>query len=125
MLEEALTWLASCDTYEAITRDSGAVMPKIDEEALCSEADEALEALSTLLGEDQWFGRRKDNNKGGLDDGAGVESEQIPGMLDASVFSCTHTALKYLDDGAATSHSIRKHDNLVQHHDRIVELFFA
>lgn len=80
----------------------------IDANDLIAEAGDAFEALSTLLGEDQYFyGRSK------------------PGLFDASVFAYTHLIL---DEGMGWKHDalgrlLKKHENLVQHRNRLLELF--
>ena len=73
------------------------------------DASEALSALSTLLGEDQWF----------------FGSERAA-LFDASVFAYTHLLL---EDGLEWKDNqlreqIEKYGNLVQHRRRILELYY-
>ena len=73
------------------------------------EAEEAFEALSTLLGQDEWFfGQPK------------------PTLLDASVFAYTYLIL---DDGMEWQENklatqLEKFENLLQHEERVFEMFF-
>ena len=73
-----------------------------------AEADKAFEALSILLGDNEYFFARPD-----------------PGLLDASVFSYTHLIL---DDGMGWKRNklgqlLKKYDNLVRHRERLVKFF--
>ena len=73
-----------------------------------AEADRAFAALSTLLGDDNWF--------------FGMEE---PGLFDASVFAYTYLLL----DGMVWEESIleeklRKYGNLIEHKDRISRRFY-
>lgn len=80
----------------------------IDASDLIAEAGSAFEALSTLLGDSQYFfGRPK------------------PGLFDAEVFAYTHLVL---DENMgwknnAMGQLLRKHENLVQHRERLLGLF--
>lgn len=81
----------------------------ISEVDILREAEEALNALSTLLGQDSWF-----------------FGQQNPSLLDASVFAYTHLIL---DSGLEWSQNgllehLKKHENLVQHRDRIVDMYY-
>jgi metaxin len=77
----------------------------IDPQAIYSEASKAFEALSTLLGENEWF-----------------FNQEGPGLFDASVFAYTHLLLdnqigwKNNELGEALS----KRGNLVRHRERIL-----
>ncbi|GAD98394.1 mitochondrial outer membrane protein (Sam35), putative [Paecilomyces variotii No. 5] len=81
----------------------------IDVSDLEAEADNAFEALSTLLGENQYFFDRR-----------------TPGLFDASVFAYTHLLL---DKSMGWRHNrlsvlLRKYKNLVRHRDNLFEKFF-
>lgn len=80
----------------------------IDANDLIAEAGNAFEALSTLLGDNEYFfGRPK------------------PGLFDAEVFAYTHPIL---DDGMGWKHNamgqlLKKHENLVQHRETLLSHF--
>lgn len=80
----------------------------IEADVLCA-AEGALAALSTLLGENDWFfGYRR------------------PAMFDASVFAYTHLLL---DDGMGweanrLGHAVQRYGNLVSHRNRIVDMYY-
>ncbi|KAK5165303.1 hypothetical protein LTR04_001427 [Oleoguttula sp. CCFEE 6159] len=81
----------------------------IDAEALCQEAEEAFKALSTLLGEHEWF--------------FGVEK---PGMFDAGVFAYTHLLL---DETLGWRENrlgvfVGSLENLVRHREGILREYF-
>ena len=82
----------------------------IDVESVYSDAQRAFAALSTLLGDsDNFFGADK------------------PSLFDASVFAYTHLLL---DEGMEwkedrMSRGLKKYFNLVQHRERIVEVYFS
>lgn len=77
---------------------------------LIRDAQEAFQAMATLLGDEKWF-----------------FGQANPGLFDASVFAYTHNILdeslgwkyNFLDD------LVRKHENLVQHRERILEQYFS
>ncbi|KAE8167172.1 hypothetical protein BDV40DRAFT_187954 [Aspergillus tamarii] len=80
----------------------------IDVGALEAEADDAFEALSTLLGNNEHFFERSS-----------------PGLFDASVFAYTHLIL---DKGMGWKRNrlaelLQKHENLVQHRERLLKYF--
>lgn len=80
----------------------------IDVSALEAEADDAFEALSTLLGNNEHFFERSS-----------------PGLFDASVFAYTHLIL---DKGMGWKRNrlaelLQKHENLVQHRERLLKYF--
>jgi metaxin len=81
----------------------------IDVDDLEVEASRAFSALSTLLGDDEhFFGR------------------EAPGLFDASVFAYTYLLL---DDSLGWKQNplaihLEAHNNLVQHQQRLAELFF-
>lgn len=74
-----------------------------------ADAGDAFQALSTLLGENEFFFER-----------------DRPGLFDASVFAYTHLIL---DEGLKwksnpLGHLLSKHKNLVQHRQRLLEKYF-
>jgi metaxin len=84
--------------------------PIIDTDDLYSEADKAFEALSIVLGEDDWFFA---NDK--------------PGLFDASVFAYTQLLL---DDGMGWKEkklcrALSSRGNLVQHRQRLLVRYFG
>lgn len=80
----------------------------IDADDLYSEADKAFEALSILLGEDDWF--------------FGVQG---PRLFDACVFAYTHLLLEEGFGGGdgwregRLGRALRRRGNLVQHCERL------
>ena len=82
----------------------------IDVEGLYSEADNAFGALSTLLGEDDYF-----------------FDAHLPGLFDASVFAYTHLLLnegvRWKEKRMATA--LAKYKNLVHHQDRILHKYYG
>ena len=84
--------------------------PVIDAADLYSEADKAFEALSTLLGEDDWFfGNEK------------------PALFDASVFAYTHLLLdKNLGwKEEKLCRALRQRENLVRHRQRLLVRYYG
>ncbi|KAF1982445.1 hypothetical protein K402DRAFT_466745 [Aulographum hederae CBS 113979] len=86
----------------------------IDPSLLYQQADEAFQALDTLLGEDEWF-----------------FGEKKPGLLDAAVFSYTHLLLdERLGGGEGwvdgrLAEIVKACENLVGHRGRILERYYA
>lgn len=82
----------------------------IDPGDLYSEADKAFEALSLLLGEDEWF--------------FGSES---PTLFDASVFAYTQLLLdeRLVWAEGKLSAVVRRRGNLVRHRGRVVGRYYA
>ena len=83
--------------------------PYIDVDDIFAEAKKALDALSVLLGNDEFFFGKAD-----------------PGLFDASVFAYSHLIL---DDTLGWKQNplaayVKKYDNLVQHRDRIYNTYF-
>ncbi|KAK2764335.1 hypothetical protein FQN54_009028 [Arachnomyces sp. PD_36] len=81
----------------------------IDVDDLEIEAKKAFSALSTLLGDEEYFFGR-----------------ETPGLFDASVFAYTYLLL---DESLGWKQNplaihLKAHDNLVQHQKRLVERFF-
>lgn len=82
----------------------------IDINALESDADSAFEALSILLGDnDYFFGRNR------------------PGLFDAQVFAYTHLIL---DEKMGWKYNplagfLSKHENLTQHREALLKKYFA
>ena len=80
----------------------------IDADDLIAEAGNAFEALSSLLSDNEYFfGRPK------------------PGLFDAEVFAYTHLILdeKMGWKRNALGPLLKKHENLVQHRERLLERF--
>lgn len=82
----------------------------LDVEALYRHCDKAFEALSELLGNDEFF-----------------FGEGTPGLFDASVFAYTHI---FLDENLIWKHTrlreeLEQYSNLVEHQKRIVENWFG
>lgn len=83
--------------------------PVIDVKSLFRDAEKAWEALSELLGDDDYF-----------------FAEEVPGLFDASVFAYTHLLLsesvQWKD--RRVSNGLSKYNNLVEHSYRISERYF-
>ncbi|MCJ1432771.1 hypothetical protein MMC27_002128 [Xylographa pallens] len=80
----------------------------VSSDTLLAEADGAFAALSTLLGDDDWFFRAEE-----------------PGLFDASVFAYTYLLLdgmKWEED--TLEKKLRAYENLVEHKDRIALRFY-
>ncbi|KAI9870954.1 MAG: hypothetical protein M1830_003590 [Pleopsidium flavum] len=82
----------------------------IDIDDLYSEADNAFDALSTILGENTFF-----------------FNNENPGLFDASVFAYTHL---FLDEGMGWKETklikgLKKHKNLIQHRQKIYKTYFG
>ncbi|MCJ1419323.1 hypothetical protein MMC32_005677 [Xylographa parallela] len=80
----------------------------VSSDTLIAEADGAFAALSTLLGDDDWFFRADE-----------------PGLFDASVFAYTYLLLdgmKWEED--TLEKKLRAYENLVEHKDRIALRFY-
>lgn len=84
--------------------------PTIDAEALYRDCDKAFEALSELLGDDEYF-----------------FGEETPGLFDASVFAYTHVFLDEDLDWKQTrlKEGLEQYGNLVGHQKRITEGWFG
>jgi metaxin len=84
--------------------------PSIDMDSLYAEAERALEALSVVLGWNEWFFGRA-----------------APGLFDSSVFAYTHLLLDsnmgWKEDRLVKS--VQKWENLVQHRERILDRYLA
>ncbi|KAJ2901250.1 hypothetical protein MKZ38_002114 [Zalerion maritima] len=103
----------------------------IDAGAIYAAADEAFEALSTVLGEDDWFfGSEKGTDTKAGGEGATekeVDPRSKPSLFDAAVFSYTHLLLdgdmawqdRRLAELAAQSPA------LVRHRDRILDICWS
>lgn len=77
----------------------------VDGDDIYADAEAALEALSTVLGEeDAWF--------------FGAEE---PGLMDAAVFGYTHLilTLPWHEAEARLSAAVRRWENLVRHEERV------
>lgn len=82
----------------------------IDVDDLYREADKAFEALSLLLGEDDWF-----------------FGNGMPAMFDASVFAYTQLLL---DDEMGWKEkklcrALRRRENLVRHRERLLVRYYG
>jgi len=81
------------------------------EDDIMKDAEEAFEALASLLGEDdQWF-----------------FGQEKPGLFDASVFAYTHLlldeAMRWQENRLGSM--LEKYENLVKHQERVVEMYFT
>lgn len=91
---------------------------KLDLERLFKDADDAFDALSTLLGAQDWFTCTLRNESG------------RPGLLDASVFAYTHVILTLFSSlgkcspGERLRASITTRSNLLDHHGRIAKKYY-
>lgn len=90
-----------------ITKATGSSI--IIEEDIMHDAEEAMAALSTLLGSGKW-----------------IFGQDVPGLFDASVFAYTHLLL---GDRLAFAENqmgemAKRYENLVQHQNRIVEMYY-
>ena len=81
----------------------------VDVEQIYRDADAAFEALSTTLDHDVWFFRGNQ-----------------PSFFDAAVFAYTHLLLSLPVDPseAHLTASVRRHQNLVDHQDRIARTWY-
>ncbi|MCJ1389856.1 hypothetical protein MMC18_002713 [Xylographa bjoerkii] len=80
----------------------------VSPDTLIAEADGAFAALSTLLGDNDWF--------------FGVEE---PGLFDASVFAYTYLLLDGMKwEEGTLEKKLREYGNLVEHKDRIARKFY-
>lgn len=98
---------------------------RVDEETIAEEAEEALGALSTLLGERTWFANGKD------------EGKDAPGEMDASVFAYVHVILWLFAENREDLHeargkvaarlmsTIRRYENLVTHRRRVLDICYS
>ena len=84
-------------------------MSQIREDVLHCEADEAYEALSVLLGDDQYF-----FNERYMNTWIYSHVNRRPGLLDAAVFAYTWTILDKLGDSHLAA-MIKNYDNIVNH----------
>jgi metaxin len=106
LVQKSLAWQLKSAARDELLKT--AVL--IDSDELYDRAAAAFQALSTLLGnEDHFFG------------------EASPGLFDASVFAYTHLLLDESMNWASTvlADSLRQHDNLVGHRDRLLTRYFA
>lgn len=107
---------------------SNAANLKIDGSRLYQEADEAFGALSTLLGDDEWFTSRvMEAEEDRSMDGNGRQgnlSDRGPGRLDAVVFSYTCVILSIFDEENPLVSSIKARANLVAHQRRLFDRCF-
>jgi metaxin len=82
---------------------------EIVESDIMQEAEEGIDALATILAEDEWF-----------------FASQRPTLFDASVFAYTQLILDEnmgWQDNKLGDH-LRHRSNLIQHRDRILDVYF-
>ena len=108
-------------------------MPLLDLERLYRDADDAFEALDTLLGDHKWFASVGDNPKQESDQdetSTSKDQREVPGMLDASVFAYTHvilTLFAFSSDASPAGRlrtSITGRSSLLDHHTRIARQYY-
>lgn len=110
---------AALDQLLASTPSSSPA-PKLDLEGLYKDAEDAFEALNTMLEGHEWFSQVQGS----------TEQEQKPAMLDASVFSYTHVILTLFasltveSPGERLRASVTRCGNLLEHHDRIARDYY-
>ncbi|MCJ1398119.1 hypothetical protein MMC11_001316 [Xylographa trunciseda] len=81
----------------------------ISPDALIAEADEAFQALSILLRDDDWF-----------------FAAEEPGLFDASVFAYTYLLLDGMKwEEGILKEKLQEYGNLVEHKDRIARRFYG
>lgn len=82
----------------------------IDAQELYIQAEQAFEALSTLLAGDKFF-----------------FSQTTPGLFDASLFAYTQIILDDRLDftNPILKSALQRHDNLIKHRDRLIRGFFS
>ncbi|KIW28770.1 uncharacterized protein PV07_04644 [Cladophialophora immunda] len=82
----------------------------IDPQQLYSQAEQAFRSLSTLLADDQFF-----------------FGQSTPGLFDASLFAYTQIILDdhHSFETQTLNSSLKKHQNLVQHRNRLLRGFFS
>lgn len=133
----------------------------MDGDSLRNEAIEAFKALGTILGDRDWYGQAKQWSEDSEHDARGQttkssgtshgseknkdigsqdaddtdeqvsEAEQIPGMLDAAVFSYTHIILSIcasepqLSPAARLAKGLKSVNSLVAHRERVLERFYG
>lgn len=90
-----------------ILRGCGGNLIRPDE--IFDEAQAAFQALSTLLGQQQWF---FDSSK--------------PGLFDAAVFSYTHLLLDlpFHSQESQLKSIVSNHGNIIAHRDRILNQYY-
>lgn len=76
----------------------------INADDIYADAESAVSALSTILGNDEWFFGSKE-----------------PGLFDAALFGYLHLilTLKWDEKEAGLVRAVKKHENLVAHEERI------
>lgn len=81
----------------------------LDVSDLLKDAEEAIGALSTLLGENQWF-----------------FDQETPGLFDASLFAYTYLALDTTLEWQYNklAEILKRHQNIVQHQQRVSALYY-
>ena len=100
---------------------------RLDEAEIMREVDEAFSALSTLLGNAQWFFEDQGESQ------SRATPQNDPGLFDASLFAYTHLILDRRKDGISgglrwnqnpLAALLERYENLVRHRDRIVDLYY-
>ena len=89
----------------------------IDIERIHRDAERAWEALSTLLGEREWFPQYQEEEEGGVEN---------PGMFDAEVFAYSYLVL---DERMGMKESrlargLQRWQNLTEHREKIVQGYY-
>jgi metaxin len=104
-----VTMAISYQLKEAATQESVKTTPVVKAEDILTEAGDAFEALSTLLGGEKWF-----------------FGSSTPGLFDASVFAYTHLLL---DEGMGWRNNplaerLATFGNLVGHRERVLGEYY-
>jgi len=108
-------------------------MPVLDLERVYQDADDAFEALDTLLGAHKWFASIQDEpqQEAHQDDcSTSKDQQETPGMLDASVFAYTHvilTLFAFSSDASPAGRlrtSITGRSSLLDHHTRLARQYY-
>lgn len=106
-MQKAITYQLRSAAAVELEKSSGSnVVSALD---LLNDSEETFQALSDLLGGNQWF-----------------FGQEQPGLFDASVFA--YTCL-ILDEAFDWKHNplqelLSKHGNLVEHRQRVMDMYF-
>lgn len=93
--------MQSAATQELLQARPGGVISADD---IYADAESAVSALSTVLGDDEWFFGGKE-----------------AGLFDATLFGYLHLilTLKWDEKEAGLARAVKKHQNLVDHEERV------